>query len=107
MAEIAKTRLSRLRDVGWSVWDPIGLCRPGTSWQDDPGADEYDGYLLKVAGMLAQVASDSACVDYLVWVETEHMGLGERPDTRERAGETVRAIRETLSMVPGKDSPAR
>lgn len=50
-----KVRLSRLRDISWSVWDPIGLMGVGQNWQDKdcrPFANEYDGYLLQAAGRL-------------------------------------------------------
>ncbi|MBO9197506.1 hypothetical protein J5277_25655 [Rhizobium sp. 16-449-1b] len=37
--------LSRLRDIGSSLWDPIGLMPEGWTWRDDDAAgfeDEYD-----------------------------------------------------------------
>jgi hypothetical protein len=83
----AKIRLSRLRDIGWRHWDPIGLEQPSGA------ADEYDGYLLKVAGMVRANEGDEAAVQYLVWAESEYMGLGVRADTYARATATIAAIR--------------
>lgn len=40
-------KLSRLRELGWALWNPIGLGPPYKSF-----ADEYDGYLLQAAGQL-------------------------------------------------------
>ncbi len=87
MATHPKIRLSRLRDIGWRHWNPIGLKQHG-------GADdEYDGYLLKVADMVRGDQSDETAARYLVWVESEHMGMGMRADTYARVLATIAAIR--------------
>ena len=65
----------------------------GVDWQNGSAADEYDGYLLKVAGMIRRNEPNQAAVDYLVWGESVNMGLGIRSDTRTRAQATVDAIR--------------
>lgn len=88
-----RLRLSRLRDIGWRCWDPIGLAGPGYRWEDDPGAAEYDGYLIRAAGMVRRDAGDHAAVQYLVLIESEHMGMGVRADTTTRATATIAAIR--------------
>lgn len=74
-----KIRLSRLRDISWSVWDPIGLMGVGQNWQDKycrPFANEYDGYLLQAAGRLRRGETASDIAAYLADIEVEHMGLG-------------------------------
>ena len=43
--------------------------------------------------------SDETLVDYLVLIETEHMGLTETPATRMRAKETVATVREHLAKI--------
>jgi hypothetical protein len=95
-------KLSRLREIGWSLWDPIGLAGAARSegWPDD----EYDSYLLQAAGRLWNGASEEGVTDYLVWVETEHMGLGEVPGVRPRAREVVNALGEYLLEVRGRTS---
>jgi hypothetical protein len=90
MAKHPKIRLSRLRDIGWRHWDPIGL---DGGWETSAAADEYDGYLLKVAGMVRRNEGDEAAAQYLVWGESEHMGMGVRADTHSRAQATIAAIR--------------
>ena len=40
MTKRPKIRLSRLRDIGWSTWDPIGLLENNQSWEDVGYADE-------------------------------------------------------------------
>jgi len=45
-------------------------------WKDQPFEDEYDSYLIKAAGMLRNQCELSEVVDYLFFVESEHMGLG-------------------------------
>lgn len=50
-------------------WDPIGI-------QDIPEAqDEYDAYVVSLYKMLISNASEQDIFKYLIWVETEHMGL--------------------------------
>jgi hypothetical protein len=92
-----KIKLSRLRDIVWSTWDPIGLLAAGKSRNDEEClafADEYDRYLIYAAGQLRSGAPVADVVDYLVQIETEHMGLGERPTSRERVQAVVAAIRD-------------
>ncbi len=57
-------------------WDPIGI-------GDLPeAADEYDGYVGEIYGMLLRHESRQQLTDYLWWIETQHMGLyGNRPTT--------------------------
>jgi hypothetical protein len=91
-----KIKLSKLRDIGWSLWDPIGLLSPGQRWEDEDCllfADEYDTYLLEAAGLLRRGAAESEIVDYLVRVEADGMD-GQRPDMRDRAQAVVDAIQK-------------
>ncbi len=81
---LPKIRLSRLRDIGWTLWDPIGLLEKGEAWDHKPNADEYDGYLLKAAGQLRRDAPAKEVVDFLIWAEAENMGLGNNPSQRKR-----------------------
>lgn len=96
------SKLTRLRDIGWSLWDPIGLLQPGQTWRDaecQPFSDEYDHYLFKTADLLRQGFSDAEVIEYLVDIETNHMAFGaEMADTRQRLRLVVNAIRadETL-----------
>jgi hypothetical protein len=90
-----RAKLSKLRDIGWTLWDPIGLLPPNVSWNHEqcrPFVDEYDGYLRFAAARLRDGAAHGEVVDYLVTIETEYMGLSERPTTRARAEATVAAI---------------
>ncbi|HLU02519.1 MAG TPA: hypothetical protein VKZ94_07135, partial [Advenella sp.] len=68
--------LSKLRDIGWTLWDPICLLGPaetGQQWYSDtnlPFADEYDTYLVSAANRLRNGAPAQQVVDYLVHIET-------------------------------------
>lgn len=91
-----KLKLSRLRDIGWSIWDPIGLLGSEQNWDDEdclPFADEYDGYLMQAAGQLRRGVPDADVAKYLVQIETEHMGLGSGRGVLQRAERVVAAIR--------------
>ena len=71
-----KIDIDRLREIGWSLWDPIGLDRKTGVWREESFADEYDSYLIKAAGMLRNQHDVSEVVNYLFVIETDHMGLG-------------------------------
>ena len=86
--------LSRLRKLGWSQWDPIGL--RGLEGTPD---DEYDVYLLQAVRRLWQGESERAVTDYLVEVETRNMGLPNAPGARQRAASCVRALGEYVSQL--------
>jgi hypothetical protein len=91
MAKHAKIRLEPLREIGWRDWDPIGPGGP---------VDEYDTYLLQAAGQIANGRSDDEVADYLVQIETNHMGLGMVSGVRERALATAAAIRAYVKSLP-------
>lgn len=102
MSEPSKVKLSRLREIGWSQWDPIGLSQMGDDhWKDGgPCADEYDSYLLGVVGRLRRVGPASDAVSYLEEIEIDHMGGGRNSTTRSRAEATVAAIADYLATLP-------
>lgn len=91
MTSRIRVRLSRLRDIGWAEWDPIGLKRP-EGWGGDPAADEYDGYLLEAAAILINGGAPAQAIERLVWAEAEHMGAGVTETTHLRAARTVELI---------------
>jgi len=67
----------QIRDVLLQEWDPIGV---GTM----PGAqDEYDSYVPAVYSMLIARKPVAEIFEYLLWLETEHMGLAaDRQETQ-------------------------
>lgn len=71
-----KIDIGRLREIGWSLWDPIGLDGKTGVWRQESFADEYDAYLIRAAGMLRNQCDIDEVVSYLFFVETDHMGLG-------------------------------
>ena len=97
------SRLSRLRQIGWTLWDPIGLLPTATHCRDAenlPFADEYDTYLLHAAGLLRSGAADAEVASFLIDIEANHMGLGEQRDARARAESAVAALR-AAGLHPG------
>ena len=103
MATGPEVRLSRLRDIGFRDWDPIGILAAGEPWQDHPAADEYDRYLLELVGRLVRGAGDAEAVDFLIGIESGHMGLGTSATAADRAAATVRSIRDYLDGLPGTE----
>jgi hypothetical protein len=102
MVSTPKIDLSQLRQIGWSEWDPISLQEIDPDWRSDGGADEYDSYLLHVAGLIRNGRSEADAVEYLVGIETKHMDMDLSATTHSRAIATVRAIRAYLeTLQPG------
>ena len=101
-----KLRLSRLRDIGWRLWDPIGLLDEGDTWEGKPFADEYDSYLMQAAGRLRRGTPERDVVEYLNQIEAERMGLGFAPGMGARNLEVVKAIQadgDLWSLPPDKN----
>lgn len=93
MTSRPKLRLSGLRDIGWSFWDPIGLNDFDGKWESVSFADEYDGYLIQAAGMVRRGESEDTIISYLVRTETESMGMSASDSAYTRAKSTVEAIK--------------
>ena len=87
MARRYKYKLSKLRDLSWENWDPIGLKNGRVNCED-----EHDSYLLRVIGMFTEDVPQSEIVEYLIKIECEHMGLGVNSTARPRAEQLVAAI---------------
>ena len=95
-----KIKLSRLRDIGWSLWDPIGLGSPGDGWPESC-ADEYDSYLLKVSTMLCAGESREDASQYLCQIAGAHMGLSHvDADAATAAANAIADYLETLPDGP-------
>jgi hypothetical protein len=100
-------KLSRLRDIGWEIGDPIGLMGAEQKWNDKdclPFANEYDNYLLEAAGRLRRGETASDVAAGLAKIELEVLGLGGpfRPALA-RAKKVVAAIQadSELWTYPG------
>lgn len=109
-----RIRLSKLRDIGWRLWDPIGLLRaeglsPG-NWDDEANlgfADEYDAYLISAASQLRQGVPGDQVADYLVQMECDYMALPRGPTTRERAEAVVAALLADQSIWTWPDEQGK
>ena len=86
----------RLREIGWTEWDPIELMRNRETWIGQPFANEYDYYLIHVADRIIAGDGDAPLISYLVAGERDDMGLGSSERSAERAAATVFAIRKYL-----------
>lgn len=90
-----RAKLQILRAIGWKHWDPIGIgaLDEMTDWENHPAVDEYNGYLLRVAGMLMSDSTIEMAVEYLEWVEASQMGLRKETNSHQRAETTVKMIK--------------
>ena len=95
MSPLPALKLFDLRDIGWKLWDPIGMLAVGETWIGHPAADEYDGYLVAVADGLRRGWAREHAVEELL-AATEFMGLSRSATGIARAEATVDAIRAHL-----------
>jgi len=91
-----KIQLFRLREIGWKLWDPIGLADDKGS-PDEKCADEYDQYLLYVASMICRGALTDEATAYLTGIASEHMGLSVVDPAA--AAATARAIADYIASL--------
>ena len=109
-----RVNLSRLRDIGFDLWDPIGILGvkgffPG-KWSDEKNervADEYDDYLIEAAHKLRRGAPSETVVEYLFGVETVGMGLTGNTNQRDRAQAVVTAIKQDYLIWSWPDNNNR
>ena len=85
-ATLESDRRIAIRDVLVHVWDPIGTADAIRI------LDKYDAYLADIEALLDSAATDRSIASYLLWIETERMGL-RLTDSERRLGSVVRALR--------------
>lgn len=90
-------QLSRLRAIGWTLWDPIGLAEDGGE-PPDGAADEYDAYLVKAAGLLRRGATEGQAA---AWLQEAAAGMGLPHPSAEAAARTAAALRDYLEEIGG------
>lgn len=87
--ERARNLHAAIRDVLLKEWDPIGVAHIPEA------ADEYDSYIGEIHAILIRREPVYKLVDFLWWVESEHMGLaGNRRRTEQVAERLLRLIEE-------------
>ena len=64
-----RTLHRRIKEILLLEWDPIGIA----SMQG--AQDEYDSYIPRISAMLIARKPVHEVFEYLLWVETQHMGL--------------------------------
>lgn len=99
-----KIQLSRLREIGWRRWDPIGLGIDGCA-PDEGCVDEYDRYLLDVVAIFCRGGSKDEATAYLIGIASEHMGLSIVD--AEAAAATSQTIADYLTSLPDGPKIAR
>lgn len=86
--------LPELRQIGFEVWDPLGLRE--TFAEGAPIADEYDGYLLPAFSVAYKNGSLADINNILCQAETG-MGLSDNDARTGKRNETVQRL-FTLAM---------
>ncbi|MBY3433417.1 hypothetical protein HFN89_04585 [Rhizobium laguerreae] len=98
--------LNRLREIGWSEWDPIGLLGNRDTWRRAPFENEYGHYLIRVADGLIAGDDEAELVAYLVTIVRDNMGLGRSDLSKNRAAATVAAIKAHVEeALPEQPEP--
>jgi hypothetical protein len=97
---LAKNQQDAIRQILLRDWDPIGVA-------DIPQAqDEYDSYIGQLYGMLIRHEPRHKVVDFLWWVETEHMGLyGNRQRTERVTDLLLQLVQAVEGSASGSFDP--
>jgi hypothetical protein len=91
---IPGTLYARVRQMILHEWDPIGI----QGYKDWP-QDEYDAYVRDVCELVLRSASLEEIIEYLWWLETEHMGLpGQRQHTEQFAKRILELVNEIRNV---------
>ena len=69
LAERARSLHCQIRETLLNEWDPIGV------HDMNEAQDEYDGYIPTIYSFLIARKTSNEVLDYLLWLENEHMGL--------------------------------
>ena len=69
-------KLSALRQIGWEIWDPIGIRDCVSDDYAEGPADEYDQYLMVAFGMAQGGRPAAKIADYLNDIASRRMGPG-------------------------------
>lgn len=88
----------RLREIGWSLWDPIGLLGLTGGWRDEPYEDEYDRYLYNAAQMLKNNCDVDDVADYLFLIQSQYMQMGPK-----EINKAIRAKLVDVAMAISED----
>ena len=92
--QLARSYHAAIREVLLREWDPIGVA------DISQAADEYDSYISQVHGLLIRREPLYKLIDFLWWVETDHMGLaGNRRRTEQVAERLLRLPEEIASSA--------
>lgn len=92
-------KISALREIGWTYWDPIGLRGMVNDDYTQGPVDEYDSYLLSAFGKLVNGKSDSEVSSYLADIASNHMGLGSVDDFHQSSKRTVSKLAELIKSL--------
>ena len=94
MTALPPLQLSRLRDIGFFIWDPIGIMFREKTWVNQRFADEYDSYMLQAASNLCRdIWTVEEAAQFLLGIECGHIGMDEQRDSATRALATAKAIK--------------
>ena len=85
-----KELLRRIGEVLHYVWDPIGVAGVPQA------RDEYESYVPQVFQLLKGTADGKDVADYLLWLSTEHIGMGPNPRHDAEVADILLAWRDDL-----------
>jgi hypothetical protein len=92
MSSRPAVKLSALRKIGQTIWDPIGLFDSPQADPHGPAADEYDSDLMAAFGMAQSGRTEAEISGYLAEIASSHMGLGKLEVDRDAHRLTARAL---------------
>jgi hypothetical protein len=84
MSKKLHREIQAVRQTLWKIWDPIGVNHNAQA------ETEYDSYAPAIAGMLLRGCTQPELDAHLARLETDEMGLPERPPSAR--SDTVTAL---------------
>jgi hypothetical protein len=92
-------KISALREIGWTYWDPIGLRGMISDDYKEGPVDEYDSYLMSAFGKLCNGKSELEVSIYLDDIASNHMGLGPPDDGGAASKMTAEKLAELMKTL--------
>jgi hypothetical protein len=84
--------INALRELGWSLWDPIEILVTKTTWRGTAFEDEYDTYLIEMQNMARRGLQVEELTNYAINIVDEWMELGRNDEVEARSRNLAQAV---------------
>ena len=92
MTKVKPDNITALRELGWSLWDPIEILATKSTWRGTGFEDEYDTYLIEMQNMAKSGLQVEDLALYAINIIDERMELGRHEVTDTKCRRLAQAI---------------